>query len=161
MLTSTWPLELFRPITMRFCRIRYSSSRPSSLAITPVTSWSGAHCTLVGLPGMDLSACSVQSVSDDMALVRRAQYDVVVGGRTNERSWVGRRALPRTRLARFFCFPRDVLFDQSRRFRHSRVAVFGASGGAAAAAVPVCVQHETNANRRRVARTRTRNASAV
>lgn len=64
MLTSTWPLELFRPMTMRFCRIRYSSSRPSSLAITPVTSWSGAHCTLVGLPGIDLSACSVQSVSD-------------------------------------------------------------------------------------------------
>lgn len=63
-LTSTCPLELFRPITIRFCRIRYSSSRPSSLAITPVTSWSGAHCTFVGLPGMDLSACSDQSVSD-------------------------------------------------------------------------------------------------
>lgn len=74
MFTSTWPLELFRPMTMRFCRIRYSSSRPSSLAITPVTSWSGAHCTLVGLPGIDLSACSVQSGSDMAANVACAHH---------------------------------------------------------------------------------------
>lgn len=93
MLTSTWPLELFRPMTMRFCRMRYSSSRPSNLAITPVTSWSGAHCTLVGLPGIDLSACSVQSVSDMAAprVVRRRTWAVV-----NSRC----RRLPRTRAHR-------------------------------------------------------------
>lgn len=128
-------------MTMRFCRIRNSSSRPSSLAITPVTSWSGAHCTLVGLPGIDLSACSVQSVSD-MALVcarpRRRWFDFSARGRPTKSS----------RAAAVVAVP----VRSNRRVVHA-----GLIGRACACAyVCVCVREtETNANRRRVARTRT------
>lgn len=60
MFTSTWPRLELRPMMTRFCRIRYSKSRPSSRAIA-TGDGSCAHCTLEGDGGADLSESSAQA----------------------------------------------------------------------------------------------------
>jgi hypothetical protein len=56
-LTSTSPLELFRPMVIRFCRTMYSNSRPCSLAIAVPD----FHCILDGLGDVDFRANNAQA----------------------------------------------------------------------------------------------------
>lgn len=65
MLTSTLPRELFRPMTMRFWRTRYSNSRPSIRAMASPLS-SGLHCTLEGLAGADFRDSKVHASLSDV-----------------------------------------------------------------------------------------------
>jgi hypothetical protein len=65
MFTSTSPRELFRPMMMRFCRTKYSMSRPSMRAMASPLS-SGLHWTLEGLVGADFSERRVHASLSDV-----------------------------------------------------------------------------------------------
>lgn len=67
MLTSTCPRLEFRPMMTRFCRMRYSKSRPSSLAIA-VGAGSWAHCTFEGDGGADLSESSAHASLSELGV---------------------------------------------------------------------------------------------